>query len=232
MNSRILLLIYLVAIPLFAEGTGVTLGKRINIRQEPQAKSKILQTIPADLSLVRVIDASSIQNKEEELDPGKPENWRKIEWQNIQGFVFASLIAVFSDQESADRFRSENEKFRSEVRGNYQFFAEEEKIFDLIFSEDGTLRFQGEIVEGDHILVEKGEGRFFLYKNELILQIHVEGEFAPDGRSWSEYFALANGRKPSSKKELNEFIRARQFYKENRKYSIPRSELKEKLQKK
>ncbi len=164
------------------------------------------------------------------------EVWQIVKIGNMECYVYSPFLEVFQNYADAEEFVKRNKKIQKELKGSKKlskkivakinYLSEiddvprgedfrklpEDAYCEFTFDDDGKFKISIEAMEGDHMMSEKGVGRFVAYGQEILFRAGVTGEFAPDGYSWEEYFELAVGHKPT-KEELKRYIKKTKYYK-------------------
>jgi hypothetical protein len=201
-----------------AQQYGVVFGNNVNVREEPSSKSKLLGKIVENMTQVKVesnyyvSERISFGNCDIEYD------WYDINQdEKLKGWLYGAYIIAFETADSAKDFIDKNTEFRSQHAGKYSMEYDPGDFYtyyELELLEDGTIKFSLNRVEGDHIISEEGNGRYYIETktNTFNFYGNTTGEFSPDGYTWAEYYALANGHEPSDA-ELKKYINEESHYK-------------------
>lgn len=226
--------IILIGSSVFAQQYGLILADNVNVRDEASSKSKILGKINNAMTFVVVEDYTFDEEIIEVGISSMKFQWYQInQEEKLKGWVYGAYIIVFNSADSVQQCISTNLDFRKTHPGKYSFNDYENYFstyYELELFEDGKVKIHSNCVEGDHILDESGEGRYYINTRTSTLNIYgnMTGEFAPDFYTWEEYFALAKGHNPT-KKELDAFIKEKSQYKSRCSFSIPLNKLDELL---
>lgn len=131
---------------------------------------------------------------------------------------------LFESKADAEYFIAKNKEFRANISGTYNFFPQSGDFvgshdYTMELFDNGRLKMNANKVEGDHSLQGVGDGRYFIdaVKGTILFQAIIKYDFAPDGYTWSEYFQLVRGHKPT-KAELDEYIKGMSVFYELEKY--------------
>ncbi len=230
------LFIFLVFIGSFviAQQYGLIIAENVNVRKESSSKSKIVGKIIKEMTLVKVEDKSWDTEVIEFGNKSIENYWYQINQEDkIKGWVYGEFIILFNSLDSAKECIKQSNDFRQKYTGKYSFSDHSNYFmtyYELELFDNGKINIYSNCVEGDHILEEKGEGRFYVNTRSLTFNVYgnMTGEFSPDSYSWEEYFELANGHKPT-KKELDQYIKEKSVYKSHCSFSIPLEKLNELL---
>ncbi len=230
----IFIILFFIGSYLFAQQYGLVIAENVNVRDDASSKSKIIGKITNAMTFVVVEDYSF---NEEIIDVGISSmkfQWYQINQEDkLNGWIYGAYIIVFNSADSVRNCISDNLDFRKTHSGKYTFDDNSNYFntyYELELFEDGKVKIHSNCVEGDHILDENGDGRYYINTRTSTLNVYgnMTGEFAPDFYSWEEYFTLANGYKPT-KKELDAYIKEKGQYKSRCSFSIPLDKLDELL---
>jgi phosphodiesterase/alkaline phosphatase D-like protein len=212
---------------------GLIIANDVNVREEASSKSTVKGKIVKELTPVTIedvsIDTETIKTGITEMK----DYWYSVkQGEEISGWVFGAYIILFKTADSVKDCISKNLEFRKGHTGKYtctdnNYF---QTYFELELMADGKVKIHSNCVEGDHILDESGEGRYYINTSSSTFNYYgnMTGEFAPDFYSWEEYFTMSEGYKPT-KKELDAYIKEKGHYKSRCFVSIPLETLDEKL---
>ncbi len=202
---------------LSAQQYGVVFADNVNVRKNASSKSPLSGRIEKNLSLVEVTAESPTTEKIPFGLCSIDYTWHAIDFNKlITGWVYGAYILVFDTKDSAQQCINQNNAFRAANTGKYTFEYEIDGLstyFEVELFSDGTITFSLNSVEGDHILVEKGNGRYFINTRYNTFNFYgsTNGEFYPDGYSWAEYYSMDKGHEPSAK-QLEEYIKEKGHY--------------------
>jgi hypothetical protein len=218
----------------FAQQYGLIIADNVNVRDESSSKSKIVGKIPNAMTYV-VVDDNSFNDESIEVGiTTMTYPWYQINQDDkLKGWVYGAYIIILNSGDSILECISQNIDFRILHAGKYNYTDHTEYFetyYELELLFDGKVNISSNSVQGDHILEEKGEGRYYINTRTATLNIYgnMTGEFAPDFYSWEEYFAMDQGHKPTQK-ELDAYIKEKSHYKSRCSFSIPLDKLNELL---
>jgi hypothetical protein len=201
-----------------AQQYGVVFGNNVNVREDASSKSKLLGKIADNMTKVNIEAENTASEKIYFGNCYIEYYWYEIITdQNLSGWLYGAYIIAFETADSAKDFIDKNTEFRSQHAGKYTLDHQSDDFstyYELELMADGTITFDLSSVRGDHITSEKGSGRYYLNTKNNTFNFYgsTTGEFSPDGYTWAEYFALANGHEPS-KVELDNYINVESHYK-------------------
>jgi hypothetical protein len=202
----------------FPQEYAVVFGENVNIRSDASSKASIVGKIEKSLSIVKFEGESNFLESVYFGNCYLEYPWYQINQNgNLSGWIYGAYMLYFDDAASAGAFIDRNNAFRTSHAGTYTLdYAVNglDTYFELELLIDGKINILISAVEGDHVVRETGVGRYFINTKDDTFNFYgsTQGEFAPDGYSWAEYFALAKGHVPSDE-ELAQYIKEKGSYK-------------------
>jgi hypothetical protein len=201
-----------------AQQYGVVFGNNVNIREEPSSKSKLVGKILENMTRVNVESNNYTSERISFGNCNIEYYWYEINQDDkLRGWLYGAYIIAFETADSAMDFIDKNIAFRNQHTGKYTLDynpGDFSTYYELELLGDGTITFDLSSVQGDHIISEKGNGRFYFNTKNNTFNFYgsTSGEFSPDFYSWEEYFTMAKGHKPT-KEELEKYINEESHYK-------------------
>ncbi len=208
----------------------------VNLRDKPSTEGKVVASLMKNYIIVGYISDSKNTEKIKIWNNEFEEVWKLVKIGNMQCYIYSPFVEVFKEYPDADKFVERNKKVQAELKGKKAIRDEVLKemnkdndasdfYYQFTFEEDGKFKIEIDGIEGDHVLMEKGVGRFIVYDDHIIFRAAIQGEFAPEGYSWEEYFLLAVGHKPT-KQELKKYIKENKTYKKHFYLNVPMTDTK------